>query len=172
MACNCIKNFDYNISYKTCKEIHYQDASTWVEAPESYNITIQPPVGSAVTIPVTTLGVTIITSVTLGLTSEPENLPAGIYCVTITNCNGDTIQKDFINLCTFECQLANLIAAIDLIGCNEDAVSKDLKFYYFIKTLIDGAKAKFDCDWCSVKELKQLIAYIKKKLDNNNCTCK
>ena len=172
MACNCIKNYDYNISHKTCKELVYQDASTWVEAPETYEITILPPVGSATVVTVNTNGVTIITTVTLGLTDEPENLPAGIYCITVTNCNGDTIQKDYLNLCTFECQLANMIAAIDLTACNEDNFKEDIKTYAFIKTLIEGAKAKFECDWCGVKELKELIAYIKQKLDNNNCTCK
>ena len=33
---------------------------------------------------------------------------------------------------------------------------------------IDALKVKVN----SVKELKELLAYIKKKLDNHNCTCK
>jgi hypothetical protein len=172
MACNCIKNFGFNISYDTCKKILYQDATIWVETPSAYDISILSPVSTvAVTLTVPTTGVLVITSQLLGL-AEDINLPSGIYCVTVTNCNGDLIQKDFINLCTYECQLANLIAVVDLTACNENSIAEELKFYRFIKNLIDGAYAKFDCDWCSVKELKELLAYIKKKLDNHNCTCK
>ncbi|HMT02026.1 MAG TPA: hypothetical protein PKD00_01740 [Burkholderiales bacterium] len=172
MACNCIKDFGYNISYDTCKKIIYQDATVWVEEPSTYEISITSPASNTpVTLTVPTTGVLVITSGMLGLT-EDTNLPSGIYCVTVVNCNGDVIQKDFINLCTYECQLANLIAVIDLTACNEENVAEEIAFYTFIKMLIEGAKAKFDCDWCSVKELKELLLYIKKKLDKHNCTCK
>jgi len=172
MACNCIKEFGYNISYDTCKKIIYQDATIWVEEPSEYEISVVTPVNNTpITLTVPTTGVLVITSQMLGL-AEDINLPSGIYCVIVVNCNGDTIQKDFLNLCTYECQLANLIAAVDLTVCNEDNIHEDLKFYSYIKALLEGAKAKFDCDWCSVKELKELLAYIKRKLESNNCTCK
>ena len=136
MACNCIKDFGYNIAYDTCKKIVYQDATIWVTAPSSYDITITTPIGTSVTLTVPVTGVLVITSQMLGL-AENINIPSGIYCVTVENCNGDVIQKDFLNICTYECQLANLIAAVDLTACNEDNFETDLKFYSFIKSLLN-----------------------------------
>ena len=171
MACNCIKDFGFNISYDTCKKIIYQDATVWVDTPSEYEISITTPVSSSpVTLTVPTTGVLVITSITLGLSTELTNLPSGIYCIEVTNCNGDKIQKDFLNVCSYECKLSNLIAVVDLTKCNDD-LEEELKDYALIKTLIDGARAKFDCDWCSKKELKELLLYIQKKLNGLNCTC-
>lgn len=170
MACNCIKDFSYQISFDTCKKMIYQDTSVWVEEPEEYTITISTPTNQTVDVVVVTEGVTIIDSIILGISSEQVNLPAGIYCITVTNCNGDTITKNFLNICTYECELANLLALVDLTKCNED-LEKELKDYQFIKLLIDGAKAKFECDWCSIKEVKELLLYIKKKLSKLDCSC-
>lgn len=170
MACNCIKNFGYLISYNTCKNIVYQDTSVWVEAPSEYEITITTPTDHTATITVPTTGVVVIDSVLLGMSLEPTNLPSGVYCIEVTNCNGDKIIKNFLNVCTYECELANLLALVDLTKCNDD-LEKELKDYYLIKTLIDGAKAKFECDWCSIKEVKELLLYIKKKLSKLDCHC-
>ena len=46
-----------------------------------------------------------------------------------------------------------------------------LKEYESIRFMLEGAKAKFTCDWCSVKELKKLLEYVNKKLQQNNCSC-
>jgi len=170
MACNCIKEFSYQISFDTCKRIIYQDTSTWVEVPEDYVITITTPTNQVVDVTVVTSGVTIITSITLGISDTEVNLPSGVYCIEVTNCNGDKIIKNFLNVCTYECELANLLALVDLTKCNDD-LEKELKDYYLIKTLIDGAKAKFECDWCSIKEVKELLLYIKKKLSKLDCHC-
>lgn len=170
MACNCIKDFGYNIAYDTCKKIVYQDATIWVTAPSSYDITITTPIGTSATLTVPVTGVLVITSQMLGL-AEDINIPSGIYCVTVENCNGDVIQKDFLNICTYECQLANLIAAVDF-SCNDcDKTTDQLKEYESIRFMLEGAKAKFTCDWCSVKELKKLLEYVNKKLQQNNCSC-
>jgi hypothetical protein len=172
MSCNCIKNFNYNISFNTCKYIVYQDLSTWVEAPSSYEIFIKLP-SSNDFISITTLvtGVTIIDSIILGIsTDEVVNLPAGIYCIKVVNCNGDIIYKDFLNLCDYECKLSNLLAVVDLTK-PDYVLDELLETYLKIKILLDGAKAKFECDWCSTDELKCLLDLIKSKLNKLDCNC-
>ena len=168
MACNCLKEFKYNISYKTCKEIHYQDVSTWVEVPEEYEITITTPVGAPKVVTVTTNGITVITPETLELSTT--NFPAGVYCIQVTNCNGDVITKNFLSLCVLECELASALALIDFSKCNDD-IKEELERYDFIFHLLQGAKAKFECDWCSINEVKEIIVRIKELLAGLNCEC-
>lgn len=171
MACNCIKDFGFNIAYDTCKKIVYQDATVWVDTPSEYEISITTPVNNtAITLPIPTTGVLIITSINLGISTELVNLPSGIYCVEVTNCNGDKIKKDFINLCSYECQLANLLAVMDFSECCKNK-EQELKEYNDIRLMIEGAKAKFDCDWCSKDEIKKLLRLIDKKLTQLNCNC-
>ena len=170
MACNCIKDFSYQISYDTCKKIIFQDTSVWVETPTEYEVTITTPTNHVATVTIPTTGIAVIDSIILGISTTQTNLPSGVYCVEYTACNGDKIIKNFLNVCTYECELANLLAIVDLTKCNED-LEKELKDYSLIKTLIDGAKAKFECDWCSIKEVKELLLYIKKKLSKLDCSC-
>ena len=171
MACNCIKEFNYHISFSSCKKLIYQDLSTWVEAPTEYEIFIKPPIGDFISVTVNVTGVTIIDSILLGITDEEQvNLPAGIYCIKVINSNGDIIFKDFLNLCIYECQLANLLAVVDLTK-PDYALKELLSEYSSIKLLLDGAYAKFDCDWCSTTELKCLIDLIKNMLSKLDCNC-
>ncbi|HMT03384.1 MAG TPA: hypothetical protein PKD00_08790 [Burkholderiales bacterium] len=171
MACNCIKEFNYHISFDTCKRLIYQDLSTWVESPSYYDVYIKLPTSSDfISLTVSVTGVTIIDSVLLGISEEPINLPAGIYCIKIINCNGDVIYKDFLNLCIYKCKLSNLLAVVDLTKPNYE-LKELLEEYSSIKLLLDGAEAKFECDWCSTKELKCLLDLIKDMLNKLDCNC-
>lgn len=171
MACNCIKEFSYNISYDTCKRIIYQDTSSWIEEPVEYQIEIITPLNSTpITLTVPTTGILIIDATALGLSEDYGNLPSGIYCITVTNCNGDKLSLDFINLCTYKCQLASLLAVLDL-GCSSYELDKEIKEYLNIMLLIQGAEAKFNCDWCSKDEVKKLVTLIKSKLVAKKCSC-
>lgn len=162
MSCNCLKSFNYQISYKDCKTILFEDKSVWVEKPTQYTISIL--VSGFSTwkeVIVNTDGLNVITSQTLiGLN---QNLPIGIYCLKTINCNGDEYNYDFLNLCTYECELANELSSLDLN--DKDAIStfKDKKLY------IDAINAKFNCDWCNKDDINSLLSIIKK---NNNGNCK
>lgn len=171
MACNCIKEFNYLISYDTCKRIVYQDTSSWVEEPLEYQIDVITPINNTpITLTVPTTGVLVIDSVALGLSADYGNLPSGIYCITVTNCNGDKLSLDFLNLCTYKCQLASLLAVLDLNSTNYD-LDEQLKEYSEILFLIQGAEAKFNCDWCSKEDVKNLITRIKSRLSSKKCNC-
>ncbi|HMT01763.1 MAG TPA: hypothetical protein PKD00_00395 [Burkholderiales bacterium] len=171
MACNCVKDFGYIITADTCKRLLYQDVSVWMEMPEEYTITITTPTNIEATITVASTGVTIINSILLGISTEEVNLPPGVYCIRYTKCNGDVVYKDYLNLCVYECELANLLANVDMTKCNSDLL-EELENYRLLKYLLEGAKAKFECDWCSVQELKTLLLTIKEKLKGLNCNCK
>jgi hypothetical protein len=103
MACNCIKEFAYTITTPDCKHLLYQDNSTWVEVPETYEISIEISGYPIKIFTVTTNSPTLISAVQL--IGIDQNLPTGIYCIKVTNCNGDIIQYDYLNLCTAECSL-------------------------------------------------------------------
>lgn len=169
MACNCIKNFNFTISYNSCKKIVYQDTSEWVETPVEYTIQLTTPINSTpIELVVPTEGFLVIDNTTLGISEG--NLPSGIYCVTTTNCNGDKLSLDFLNLCTYKCQLANLLAVLDLSAANYD-LEEQIKDYQQIKLYLDAAEAKFNCDWCSKEDVITLIKEIKNKLSTKKCNC-
>ncbi len=170
MSCNCINTFSFNIHFNDCKSIIYIDNSLWVEVPETYVINILVP-GTTIwkEFIVNTNVPTTITAVQL--IGFDQNLPSGIYCVKVTNCNGDIFQYDFLNLCTYECQLANLISMMDF-SCKNNVVEEQLEQYMTIKLWLEAAKAKFDCDWCNKEEVKVLLSMLNKKLNNvKNCKC-
>lgn len=173
MSCFCIKDFSYNITYNTCKRILYQDNSVWVNIPDTYDIRIKyPGYNGFKTIEVVTNGVTVINSISLGISTNEVNLPTGIYCIEVTNCNGDVITLDFLNTCIYECELSNQLSGINFLNCTD--YKEDIERYKEIKLLLEGAHAKFSCDWCSKDEVKKILELIRKKLDNlsSNCKCK
>lgn len=169
MACNCIKEFAYTITTPDCKHLLYQDNSTWVEIPETYEISIEISGYPIKIFTVTTNSPTLISAVQL--IGIDQNLPTGIYCIKVTNCNGDIIQYDYLNLCTAECSLSNLLSNLDLLCTNEE-LETQTKEYLNIKFWLDAIRAKFNCDWCARGELKLLITALQKKLSNaKNCKC-
>lgn len=172
-SCFCIKNYSYNITNNTCKRIIYQDISEWINVPETYEIRIKYPGGSNfITITAYTNYPTIINSIILGLsTTEEVNLPAGVYCIEVTNCNGDIFKMDFLNTCIYECELANLLASVNFLNCSDNKA--DIEKYKEIKLLIEGAHGKFHCNWCSLQEVKDILDIIAKKLKtiSSNCKC-
>jgi hypothetical protein len=162
MECNCIKEFSFNIKFNSCSELVYTDTSIWADAPETYSIVIVLPGSSKEYNFTIEIGkIKIIKAEDFGLTI----LPIGVYCVIVVNCNGDKIRQDFLNLCSLECSLSNLIATTNLDECEN--LSKYMKY----KTQLEGIYAKFNCDWCNKDEVTNLIKQLKKELDGEGCSC-
>jgi hypothetical protein len=169
MSCNCIKDFKYTVHFPDCRTLLYIDLSTWVEVPETYLIEILVP-GSSIwkEFLVSANSTTSITA--LQLIGIDQNLVSGIYCLRTTNCNGDILQYDFLNLCTYECSLANMIASLPICYLAEKG-NKTVALYKDLKLYLEAAKAKFDCEWCSNDDVKELLNMFK-KLSNNVEDCK
>lgn len=161
MACNCIKEYMYNVQFKDCKTLIYEDKSVWVEQPTTYQISITTPVS---TIPkvfdiITNQPNVLYAKDIIGI---DQNLPIGIYCISVVNCNGDIFTYDFINLCSLECEIANELAYLDMNDKEAIKAISDKKLW------LDILYAKFNCDWCDKEDIKKLLMFLK---NGKDCKC-
>lgn len=171
MACNCIKNNDYNfyLDNINCRKLIYKDLSDWVEMPESYTLKVIVP-GSTVEYSLSITGDTlIIEAADIGLPPN-VNLPDGIYTFIVEMCDKRFEKKEIV-LCKLKCKLYNMLSTMDLT-CKDTRDKKDMidklsEYDILFNAIIANAKC---CKWLKVKELTD---YLNKKLysANENCGC-
>lgn len=157
MKCFCVLDgfFSFKSEFMSCGSLLFKDTSKWLEKPDNYLVKLYFPNN-----PIPKEYIIDVKSFTI----IEESFPTGIYTVEATICD-KTYKKQFLNICKLECALSNMLA--NLSFCEQDGEKiKEAKKY---KLWIDSLKAKFNCEIIDIKEIKEIVSYLKDKL--GECAC-
>ena len=128
MNCSCIKgegSFNFTLEPLDCETLIYKDYSEWMEGdrysfPETYTVQVFPPgANDPIHLDLNVGESNSITSIELFGGTTKRQIPDGVYCFTLENCQYRYIKHKAVT-CSLDCALDNLIATSD----NIDAVDK------------------------------------------------